>query len=140
MKKWVVAVSVVLGAVVLFTASKYHLVYGSDISGIKIQKKLSPSLSETIVNFDAVGGMPMLVARAQYPLFTEALMRSAKGAQGPSGSECRKIYAGMQYPQAEVLCGAPSIIGNSSDGSQTYYWPGGVSATVHNNVIKSVRM
>lgn len=118
-------------------SANYHFIYGSDVSGIRVQKKLSPSLSETIVNLDAVGAMPMVVARAQYPLFIESLLRSStpKSASTP----CHKIYEGMMYSQAEELCGRPDIVGNSSNGEQTYYWPSGVSANVANNILLSVR-
>lgn len=136
-KKVIAGLVLALGA--LLFAANYHIIYGSDVSGINLQKKLSPSLSETIVNLDAVGGMPMLVARSQYPLFTEALVRKVNSVKKDDKGPCGKIYAGMLYPQAEALCGRPEVMGNSSNGEQTYYFSGGVSATVKNNVITDVR-
>jgi ribosomal protein L40E len=52
---------------------KWHIITGSQ--GTKFIPKVSWSLNETFVNYDALMNMPYIAAKAQYPLTTLALER-----------------------------------------------------------------
>jgi hypothetical protein len=61
-------------AILVGYCGNYHFVYGSKVPFQKVTK-VSWSLSEVLVNFDEVGGLPLIVARARYPLLLQALER-----------------------------------------------------------------
>jgi hypothetical protein len=139
MRKFGIAVAGAAVALGVWSAGSYHFVHGSNVSGVQVVPKPSFSLSETLINMDAVGNMPMIAARSQYPMFiAEMTSRSANGASVDRGP-CGRIYSGMMYSQVELICGAPTSVGHSSNGAQTYYFASGVVATVENNLITSVR-
>lgn len=56
-------------------AGNYHFMYGSQWSPQKLAK-VSWSLSETVINVDEVAHLPLIVARARYPLFLQAWERA----------------------------------------------------------------
>jgi len=69
---WRPVVLMVVLAVLVGYAGKFHFIYGAHVTLQKLPK-VSWSLAETVVNVDEVGGLPMLVARAKYPLFLRAV-------------------------------------------------------------------
>ena len=96
-------------ALSLTLAGKYHVLYGDAAHGMDVIPKISWSLSETFVNIDALGNMPMLFARAQYPLTVAALARRAneRGLEKDL-SVARKLAQGMDMEQVARIMGAPA--------------------------------
>jgi hypothetical protein len=68
-------VSVGVATAIAITAGNYHVVNGATWLGPTFLPKVSFSLSEVFVNFDAVGQMPMIMVRSEYPLFLLAMER-----------------------------------------------------------------
>lgn len=58
-------------------AGSYHVVSGSTFGEPRLLPRVSFSFAEFFVNSDAVGRMPAIAARAQYPLFLLALEQEA---------------------------------------------------------------
>jgi len=69
---WRIVLFLALLAGLVGYAGNYHFMHGSTVSAQKL-KKVSWSLSETFINVDEVGGLPMIVARARFPLFLQAI-------------------------------------------------------------------
>lgn len=67
---------VALCCVAVWYAGSYHFIHGSQVEFQKL-KKISWSLSETIINADEVAGTPLIVMRARYPLLLQS-MEAAK--------------------------------------------------------------
>lgn len=72
---WSPIVLVLLLAAGVAYAGNYHFMYGSEWSPQKLAK-VSWSLSETVINVDEVAHLPLIVARARYPLFLQAWERA----------------------------------------------------------------
>lgn len=106
-KKMIVGLLVAAG-VLLFTGMNYHIVTGSEVSGVKFEKKLSMSLSETFINLDSVMNMPMIAARSQYPMYVAKLERLQASASQQRNSGCRNIYIGMSVEEIVPKCGRPN--------------------------------
>lgn len=70
--RWRPVVLVLLLIALVAFVGNYHFIYGSQVSPQKLSK-VSWSLSETIINVDEVGHLPLIVARSKYPLFLQAL-------------------------------------------------------------------
>jgi len=141
----VVATTVGLGAMVaLAVVGNYHFIHGSTYGGPPVMPKLSWSLSETLINFDAVGNMPMIMARGNYPMFIaawerrseqdKALIEAARkianesdDAQLKQGSA--KLAMSMTREQVLSIMPPPETrVGPfASDAGpmvETFYWPG----------------
>lgn len=108
MRKGVALVAVITGVGLLTGAANFHFVYGSGVNGVKIERKPSLSLSETIINLDSVGNMPMIAARAQYPMYVAKLERQIVSAKFQSESGCRNVYIGMPAEEIVPKCGRPN--------------------------------
>jgi hypothetical protein len=132
---WRSLAAAVISAVV---AGNFHFVHGSKNPFGSIIPKVSWSLSETIVNFDAVGNMPGFMARGTYPLFMAAVEKMMADSSAPifSPSRLEKITLGMASVDVEAVLGKPdSSIGDpGKHETYRYFDPvSGRSATLQFN-------
>ena len=109
MRKRYVLVGFTAVAVIIASAN-FHVVTGSEVSGIRLEKKPSMTLSETFVNLDSVGNMPMIAARAQYPMYVAKVERRMKAAIAQASNGCRNIYVGMLIGEIIPKCGQPDSL------------------------------
>lgn len=111
--------------VVLAVAANYHFVYGSEVDGITVESKPSLSLSETLINLDTLGGMPMIMARGQYPMYVTKLERRIEMQKLQSARGCHNIYVGMNISEIIPKCGQPDVL-KVSGGDSDMRWDTGV--------------
>lgn len=124
---------VVLGAVISLVAilagvAKYHVVTGSNVEFVKLIPKKSMTFSETFVNLDALGGMPEIVARSNYPMFMGALddrLAATQKTRAAPPRRCALAEVGMTRSQVLVACGAPDMTDTPSSNEQVMNWNGG---------------
>lgn len=139
MKKVLIAAFAVAAAVFLVVAANYHIVTGSTVSGATFQKKMSMSLSETFVNLDSVGNMPMIVARAQYPMFVASMERAMTALNEDPAKTCGKdLQMGMTREAVVRRCGRPASTDTSDTGAQTMEWATGLLVKTENNLVTYV--
>ena len=118
-------------------AANYHFVYGSGVSGVTIETKPSLSLSETLINMDTLGGMPMIAARANYPMYVSRLERRAAQVEMQRSRGCQNIYVGMGVTEVIPKCGQPDEL-NVSGGDSDLRWDSGVRIKTSGDKVTSV--
>lgn len=139
MKKALITAGAVTAAVFLVVAANYHIVTGSTVSGVTFQKKMSMSLSETFVNLDSVGNMPMIVARSQYPMFVASMERAVTALNEDPAKICGKdLQMGMTREAVVRRCGRPASTETSDTGAQTMEWATGLLVKTENNLVTYV--
>lgn len=139
MKKALIATGAIAVAALVLVAANYHIVTGSTVSGVTFQKKMSMSLSETFVNLDSVGNMPMIVARAQYPMFVASMERAITATEDALVKACGKdIQVGMTRDAVIRRCGRPANTESSETGAQTMEWTSGLMVKTENNLVTHV--
>jgi len=109
MKIWPVALAVAcIGGAVL--VGNYHVLTGDAVGGLKVIPKVSWSLSESFVNVDALGNMPAIFARAQYPLLMVALAKMGRlaGSEKDLSDVRSKVQIGMTESQVYSSFGYPT--------------------------------
>jgi hypothetical protein len=55
--------------------TNFHIISGSNISGLKIVKRLSFGFSEFLINVDEISGLPYISVASKYPLGVKILQR-----------------------------------------------------------------
>lgn len=136
MKKALIAVGVAATGALLLVAANYHIVTGSTVSGVSFQKKMSMSLSETFVNLDSVGNMPMIVARAQYPMFVASMERGVSALQDELKKRCGSdLAAGMALEEVIKRCGSPATVETHEDRARTMRWNTGLIVKVEDGLV-----
>ncbi len=139
MKKVLIAASVVAAAALLLGAANYHIVTGSTVNGVSFQKKMSMSLSETFVNLDSVGNMPMIAARAQYPMFVATMERAVTALNEDPAKTCgQSLQMGMTSEAVIRRCGRPTSTDTSEAGDQTMEWDTGLMVKTEKNLVTYV--
>lgn len=124
----------VLASVFLFVIAKFHFVYGSEVEGIQVEPKPSLSLSETLINMDALGGMPMIAARAQYPMYVARMERLLEQLEFQNARGCHHLQVGMRTVDIEPKCGRPDDVSGSD-----MRWDTGLWVKVSNGVITEIK-
>ncbi len=134
-KAWIAACAAAsFGALLL--AANYHIVTGSTVSGVSLQKKMSMSLSETFVNLDSVGNMPMIVARAQYPMFVASMEQAVAALNEDPAATCAKdLKTGMTRDDVIRRCGRPSSTDTAETGAQSMEWNSGLVVKTEGNAV-----
>ena len=138
MKKALIATGAIAVAALVLVAANYHIVTGSTVSGVTFQKKMSMSLSETFVNLDSVGNMPMIVARAQYPMFVASMERGVAAVQKAIVKSCSDLAPGMYRSEALDLCGKPGHVDSVAAGEEIMHWDNGLMVKVQSGRITFV--
>ncbi|ABX35853.1 hypothetical protein Daci_3215 [Delftia acidovorans SPH-1] len=137
-KAWIVSGAVAVAALVL-VAANYHIVTGSTVSGVTFQKKMSMSLSETFVNLDSVGNMPMIVARAQYPMFVASMERAITATEDALVKACGKdIQVGMSKGVVLHRCGQPANVETEDFDVEKMRWRTGLLVHVQHGLVTYV--
>lgn len=121
--------------VMLAVAANYHFVYGSEVEGITVEKKPSLSLSETLINMDTLGGMPMIAASATYPMYVSKLKHRLEQLEFQNAHGCHNLYVGMQANEIVPKCGKPDM--RKSSGSDLR-WDTGLRVQISNGVVTEV--
>lgn len=125
---FVAAALAALGAV--YVGLSYHIVTGSTVSGVSLQKKPSLTFSETFVNMDSVGNMPLIAARSQYPMFVSSMERGVAALHRELSKSCSDVAVGMYRSQVLDLCGRPDHTDSVADGEEVMHWSGGLMVKV----------
>ena len=155
MVKKSIFISIFTCVVGIYLAGGQHFVYGSTVP-IQMIKKLSWSLSETVINFDRVGNMPMIVARASYPMFLAAMEREESAVKRaiennnqplPSNlfatGAMNKIKKNTSREDVIGILGEPdSRIGPFANDSgifvETFFYNGAVSIIFYNSRVAAI--
>ena len=132
----------IAAAALLWAAGSYHVVTGSHVQGVVFERKLSYSLSETFVNTDVVLNLPMIAARAQYPMYVAKLEKAvppeAKTVH-PTGS-VSDIEPGMTRGQVVILLGPPDHTDYPGAGAEILTWnSGGMVRLQDGKVVSALR-
>lgn len=93
----------------LFASGFVHIVHGEAL-GFHVWRKVSWSLSETVVNSDVVANLPMFMARSQYPLLMGKLEQIREGFDQPGFTQRNfgRVHIGMQLGEVRALLGEPA--------------------------------
>lgn len=110
MRKGMIVGGVGLAGLTLVLAANYHFIDGSTVRGVQVESKPSLSLSETLINLDIVGNMPMIAARAQYPMYVAKLENRIADSKFQGDSGCRNVYIGMPAEEIVPKCGRPNEV------------------------------
>ena len=134
MHKMLIVGGVIFASLLLFVGGKYHIVYGSTVNGPKLEAKPSFSLSETFVNLDSVGNMPLIAARAQYPMYVAGVERRIKDLTVGCGS----VKVGMWRSEALERCGKPAHTTTISTQEEALHWKNGLMIRINGGRVISI--
>ncbi len=114
-------------AALLWAAGSYHVVTGSHVQGVAFERKLSYSLSEIFVNTDAVMNMPLIAARAQYPMYVAKLEKAVPPAAKTvhATGNISDIEPGMTRAQVVIVLGPPDHTDYPGAGAEILTWNSG---------------
>lgn len=129
----------IAGAVALLgfaaVAANYHIVYGSKVKGLTFESKPSLTFSETLVNLDIVGNMPMIAARAQYPMYVAHVEKRVHFLTKGCGS----VRVGMWRSEALERCGQPASSEQPNRLTEVFRWSDGVEIKIENGRVALIK-